>query len=99
MIEGGVAANVIAKEASARVAIRIAVGDQKTGAGVVWERIRRLLGVDHHGENDEGEGEGLAVEFFGGYGPVECECDVEGEFTQFSLSPDFGWLGRGANDG
>ncbi|KAG7284000.1 hypothetical protein NEMBOFW57_010358 [Staphylotrichum longicolle] len=35
VIEGGVAANVIAKEASARVAIRIAVGDQKTGAGVV----------------------------------------------------------------
>jgi acetylornithine deacetylase len=76
VIEGGVANNVIAKEARARLAVRVAVGDQGTGHKIVGERMRSVLdGVD---------GEALSLEVGGGYGPVECECDVEGEFSSLS---------------
>ncbi|KAH6615483.1 hypothetical protein B0J18DRAFT_402494 [Chaetomium sp. MPI-SDFR-AT-0129] len=63
VVQGGVAANVIAKEAWAKMAVRIAVGGRESGRGVVereMERVVRELVVGH------------------GYGPVECECDVEG---------------------
>jgi acetylornithine deacetylase/succinyl-diaminopimelate desuccinylase-like protein len=70
-IEGGVAANVIAKEARARLAVRIAVGNQTTGGEIVAEGIRKVLS-----ETDE---EALGLELVAGYGPVECNCDVEGE--------------------
>ncbi|KAK4148897.1 hypothetical protein C8A00DRAFT_47382 [Chaetomidium leptoderma] len=73
VVEGGVAANVIAKEARALVAVRIAVGNRTTGARVVERGMRRVLeGVDH----DEAA---LGLELGdGGYGPVECECAVDG---------------------
>ncbi|KAK3291934.1 uncharacterized protein B0H64DRAFT_445944 [Chaetomium fimeti] len=71
VLEGGVAANVIAAEASARLAVRIAVGERRTGRGVVEGRMRDVLaGVEG--------GEGLGLELTGGYGPVECRCEVEG---------------------
>ncbi|KAK4241206.1 hypothetical protein C8A03DRAFT_41389 [Achaetomium macrosporum] len=69
-IEGGVASNVIAKEAKARLAVRIAVGNQTSGGGIVAQGIRRVLQ-----ETDE---EALGLELVAGYGPVECECEVEG---------------------
>ncbi|KAK3303091.1 uncharacterized protein B0T15DRAFT_263245 [Chaetomium strumarium] len=69
-IEGGVAANVIAKEAKARLAVRIAVGNQTTGGEIVAEGIRKVLR-----ETDE---EALGLELVAGYGPVECNCEVEG---------------------
>lgn len=75
VLSGGVAANVIAKEASAKLAIRIAVGEEGTGAGIVEEGVRRVLR-----EVDQEEG-ALEFEVTGGYGPVECECDVDGEFS------------------
>ncbi|KAH6847131.1 hypothetical protein B0I37DRAFT_341121 [Chaetomium sp. MPI-CAGE-AT-0009] len=47
VLEGGVAANVIAAEASARLAVRIAVGERRTGREVVEGRMRAVLeGVD-----------------------------------------------------
>ena len=71
-MEGGVAANVIAERASARIALRVAAGDQETGWEVVRGRLEGVLrGVD----------EELEMECTNGYGPVECYCDVEGEYS------------------
>lgn len=70
VLEGGVAANVIAEHASAAVAFRVAAGDQKTG----WEMVRgRVEGILM-----EVDGEALSMECTNGYGPIECDCDVEG---------------------
>lgn len=70
-LEGGVAMNVVAKEAAAEVSMRVAAGEQGTGRGLVVRRVEEVLsGVD---------GEALSSEFAYGYGPVECECDVEGK--------------------
>ncbi|KAL1843435.1 hypothetical protein VTJ49DRAFT_1545 [Mycothermus thermophilus] len=70
-LSGGVAANVIAEQASAQVAVRVAVGDKETGLGLVRERMERVL----RQVDDE---EGLRLEGVMGYGPVACECEVEG---------------------
>ena len=73
VLAGGVAANVIAPEANASLSVRVAVGDQATGARIVQERMRRAL-------RETGE-EALSLELRGdGYGPVECNCDVDGEW-------------------
>lgn len=76
ILEGGVAGNVIAPEARARLSVRVAVGNQTTGADIVTERIEKLLSeVD-----DE-----LELDFSQGNGPVKFACDVDGEFL-ISLS-------------
>lgn len=69
-IAGGVAANVIPKEASAKLAIRVAAGNQATGADIVRSAVDKILK-----EVDE---EAFTMEWAGGYGPVECDCDVDG---------------------
>lgn len=72
-IQGGVAANVIPKEAEAKLAIRVAAGNQTTGADIVRQSMEKILK-----EVDE-DGKYLKMEWNGaGYGPVECECDVDG---------------------
>jgi len=65
-MEGGVAGNVIAEDASAKITIRIA-----DGSPPVIEKIisGTLLGAD----------EELDVTFSGGYGPVYIDSDVPGE--------------------
>ena len=64
-MEGGVAANVIAETASAELQFRIAGG----GIEEVKEAVLKTVkGVD----------ERLEVEFSRGYGPVGCDCAVEG---------------------
>ncbi|KAL2144373.1 hypothetical protein VTI28DRAFT_9197 [Corynascus sepedonium] len=69
ILEGGVAGNVIAPEARARVSVRVAVGNQTTGADIVTERIEKLLSeVD-----DE-----LELDFSQGNGPVKFACDIDG---------------------
>jgi acetylornithine deacetylase len=71
LVEGGVAANVIAQSAKASIALRLAAGDQATGWGVVRKRLELLLAdVD----------EDLTMECTNGYGPVECKCDVDGKY-------------------
>jgi acetylornithine deacetylase len=70
IIEGGVAANVISEHASARVAMRVAVGNQTTGWGMVQDNLARVL--------EEVDGEALSMECGHGYGPIECDCDVDG---------------------
>ncbi|KAK1830399.1 hypothetical protein QBC39DRAFT_383248 [Podospora conica] len=63
-LEGGVAMNVVAKEAAAEVSMRVAAGEQGTGRDLVVRRVEEVLrGVD---------GEALSSEFAYGYGPVEC---------------------------
>lgn len=69
-IAGGVAANVIPKEAQAKLAIRVAAGNQATGADIVRKAVDKILK-----ETDE---EAFTMEWTGGYGPVECNCDVDG---------------------
>ena len=67
-MQGGVAGNVIAEQATAEVQVRIAGG----GVEEVREEVRRTVGsVDKR----------LEVEFVGGYGPVGCDCDVEGLYS------------------
>ncbi|KAL2019355.1 hypothetical protein VTK56DRAFT_9735 [Thermocarpiscus australiensis] len=70
LLRGGVAANVIPKEASAKLAVRVAVGNRTTGGEIVRGRLEEMLR-----ETDE---EALSLEWVTGYGPVECNCDVEG---------------------
>ncbi|KAK4192380.1 hypothetical protein QBC35DRAFT_485053 [Podospora australis] len=70
VLQGGVASNVIPKEASARLAIRVAAGNQTTGAKAVQEKIFQIL--------QDVDEEALSAEFTQGYGPVKTECDVEG---------------------
>ncbi|KAK3321950.1 hypothetical protein B0H66DRAFT_184632 [Apodospora peruviana] len=70
-MEGGVAANVIARDAVARLAIRIATGNRTTGVEIVREKLEKIL--------EETDGEALSMEWLpGGYGPIECNCDVDG---------------------
>lgn len=70
VLEGGVAANVIAEHASTSVAFRIAAGNQATGWDIVKQRLEDILK-----EVDE---EALSMECTNGYGPIECDCDVKG---------------------
>lgn len=70
LIEGGVAANVIPEHASAKIAMRIAAGNQTTGWGIVRERLAKVL--------EEVDDEALSMECGTGYGPIECDCDVDG---------------------
>jgi hypothetical protein len=80
-LDGGVAANVIAQEAEAQVAVRIAVGRKETGLRIVAKKMEEVVGkVDK---------EGLRLEKVMGYGPVECQCDVDGEFLYGSCCPLF----------
>lgn len=64
-IEGGVAANVIAEDAMAKIAIRIAAGTPEEIQKLVLDVVEKT-------------GEDLEVTFTQGYGPVHCDSDVEG---------------------
>lgn len=77
VIAGGVAANVIPDRASATLALRIAAGGQETGFDIVKGRIEEILK-----DTDE---EALSMECANGYGPIECNCDVDGKSAAQSL--------------
>ncbi|TGO54505.1 hypothetical protein BCON_0106g00220 [Botryotinia convoluta] len=64
-VDGGVAANVIAEDAMAKIAIRIAAGTPEELRKLVLDVIEKT-------------GQDLDVEFTQGYGPVHCDSDVEG---------------------
>ena len=64
-VDGGVAANVIAEDAMAKIAIRIAAGTPEELRKSVLDTIEKT-------------GQDLEVEFTQGYGPVHCDSDVEG---------------------
>ncbi|KAK0610993.1 hypothetical protein B0T14DRAFT_548356 [Immersiella caudata] len=69
-LTGGVAANVIAEEAGAYISVRIAGGNFTTGFDIVKERILDILK-----ETDE---EAFTLDLPYGYGPVKCDCDIDG---------------------
>ncbi|ESZ98843.1 hypothetical protein SBOR_0701 [Sclerotinia borealis F-4128] len=64
-IDGGVAANVIAEDAIAKIAIRIAAGTPEEIQKLVLDVVEKT-------------GQDLEVTFTQGYGPVHCDSDVEG---------------------
>lgn len=66
-IHGGVAANVIAETASAKIGIRIADGDPETVKEQILEAVKKV------------DPNNLEIEFYGGsYGPVYIDNDIEG---------------------
>lgn len=65
-IEGGVAANVIAEDATANIAIRIADGTPAAVAKIILDTIEKA-------------GEELDVTLHEGYGPVYIDSDVKGK--------------------
>jgi acetylornithine deacetylase len=65
-VEGGVAANVIAEDAKANIAIRIADGSPEVIHKILLDAIEKT-------------GEELHVSFSPGYGPVFINSDVEGK--------------------
>ncbi|KAI0842751.1 Zn-dependent exopeptidase [Hypoxylon sp. FL0890] len=81
LIEGGVAANVIPERATARVAIRVAIGPEPDGGKIVAERLLEVLrSVDE---------EAFEFDCQYGYGVVKCNCDVEGfETTTVNYGTD-----------
>lgn len=69
--DGGVAANVIAADAFVRLAVRVATGSEDQGDKIVQAKIQDILdGVDK---------EAFTFICTHGYGPYECNCDVDGE--------------------
>jgi len=72
-LTGGVAANVIAKDAAAEVSVRIAGGNFTTGYDIVKGRIEKILK-----ETDE---EAFSLDLPYGYGPVKCDCDIDGKMS------------------
>ncbi|KAI1821681.1 Zn-dependent exopeptidase [Xylaria intraflava] len=79
-IEGGVASNVIPELAVAAMAGRVAIGPEDGGGEIVVERVKDILrSVDE---------EAFEFSCMGGYGIIECECDVEGNLSSppFSVS-------------
>lgn len=64
-VDGGVAANVIAEEAVAHIAIRIADGTPEAVKEIVLAAVAKA-------------GQGMKVDFSHGYGPVEIDHDVDG---------------------
>lgn len=73
-MEGGVAPNVIAEEASANIAIRIADGEPAAIEKIILDTLDAV-------------GQELDVQFNGGYGPVHIDSDVEGTFLTYVQNP------------
>jgi acetylornithine deacetylase len=68
-VAGGVAANVIAEDAAADIAIRIADGTPSSVGKIVLDTIKKA-------------GEELDVTIREGYGPIYIDSDVKGEYSR-----------------
>lgn len=78
MLQGGVALNVIPEKAEARLALRLAIGPQDTGAKIVKDRLWDVLkSVDD---------EAFELSCVNGYGAVDCNCEVDGEGSLFTAA-------------
>jgi acetylornithine deacetylase len=75
LIEGGVAANVIAEDAVAKIAIRIADGEPAAIEEIILDTLKKT-------------GQELDVKFGGGYGPVYIDSDVPGVYCVEMLCAD-----------
>lgn len=72
--DGGVAANVIPARAFVELSARVAVGSEKEGHRDVQQKIWNIM---HETDKDA-----FTLDCTHGYGPYECNCDVEGEFER-----------------
>ncbi|KAI1461788.1 Zn-dependent exopeptidase [Annulohypoxylon moriforme] len=81
LFEGGVAANVIPERATARLAVRVAIGPELDGAKIASDRLKEVMrSVDE---------EAFEFDCNYGYGVVKCDCDVEGfETTTVNYGTD-----------
>ncbi|EGY21424.1 acetyl-lysine deacetylase [Verticillium dahliae VdLs.17] len=68
--DGGVAANVIPDHAFVGIAVRVAIGPQKTGGDIVQARIQAIL--------DEVDEDAFTMTISHNYGVVEANCEVNG---------------------
>jgi acetylornithine deacetylase len=74
VMSGGVAANVIASSASARIAVRLAGGTSDQARSVIENKLRSI------------DPDNLEVKFWGpGYGPVDIDSEVQG-FEKISVN-------------
>ncbi len=71
VMEGGVAANVVAASAMAKFGARVAIGPEKDGHLIVKKRVQAIL--------DEIDKDAFEMICNPGYGTVDCNCDVEGK--------------------
>lgn len=72
-IEGGVAANVVAETATAKMATRLAAGTPEVVKGLIINALK------HVREGAVQQGGDLDIEWASdGYAPVDIECDIEG---------------------
>jgi acetylornithine deacetylase len=72
-IEGGVAANVVAETASAKIATRLAAGTPEVVTGLI---INAVKDVKARAQKQGGD---LSFDWSGnGYGPVDIDCDIDG---------------------
>ncbi|KAM3504965.1 hypothetical protein MY11210_008146 [Beauveria gryllotalpidicola] len=70
LVEGGVAANVVAASATGKFGVRVAIGPEKGGHLIVKKRIQAIL--------DQVDKDAFEMTCSPGYGTVDCNCDVEG---------------------
>ena len=72
-IQGGVAANVVAETASAKIATRLAAGTPKIVQGLILNATKEIKA------RAQKQGGDLEFDWSGnGYGPVPIDCDIEG---------------------
>ncbi|KAJ4380346.1 hypothetical protein N0V86_004657 [Didymella sp. IMI 355093] len=72
-IQGGVAANVVAETASAKIATRLAAGTPKVVKSLILDATKEVKA------RAQKQGGDLEFDWSGnGYGPVDIDCDIEG---------------------
>jgi acetylornithine deacetylase len=72
-IQGGVAANVVAETASAKIATRLAAGTPKLVKSLILDATKEVKA------RAQKQGGDLNFDWSGnGYGPVDIDCDIEG---------------------
>lgn len=79
-VEGGVAANVVAETASAKIATRLAAGTPDSVRELILDALKNVKAAAQDAGGD------LDVEWSSeGYGPVDIDCDIEG-FEKFTVN-------------
>lgn len=91
-IEGGVAANVVAEEASANIAIRIAAGTPEQIKGNVTKAIH--VALESFLDDDTKMDDVIDLDFTSaGYGPIDIDHDVPGfDVMTVNYGTDIPWL-------
>jgi len=92
-IEGGFAANVVAERASAKIAIRIAQGQPEAVRQIVRDTIHEATEELLKDASGKTVGDVEVIFPDAGYGPIDCDCDLEGfETMTVNYGTDVPWL-------